>query len=65
MGGSLGGDDPRRGRSPGQNCCVVDCGTAITIDALAADGRHLGGVIIPGMRLMRRRCIGTPSKFPE
>ena len=25
----------------GQNCCVVDCGTAITIDALAADGRHL------------------------
>ena len=37
----------------GQNCYVVDCGTAITIDALAASGRHVGGVIIPGMRLMR------------
>jgi type III pantothenate kinase len=36
-----------------RTCYVVDCGTAVTIDALAADGRHLGGVIIPGMRLMR------------
>ena len=35
-------------------CCVVDCGTAITIDALCADGRHLGGLIIPGVDLMRR-----------
>ncbi|NJN46302.1 MAG: type III pantothenate kinase [Candidatus Competibacteraceae bacterium] len=30
-----------------QACCVVDCGTAITIDALATDGSHLGGVIFP------------------
>jgi len=34
--------------------CVVDCGTAVTVDALAADGRHHGGMIIPGMALMRR-----------
>lgn len=32
--------------------CVVDCGTAITIDALAADGRHLGGLIVPGLDMM-------------
>lgn len=31
---------------------VVDCGTAITIDALTADGRHLGGLIAPGIDLM-------------
>ncbi len=34
--------------------CVVDCGTAVTVDALAADGRHQGGLIIPGRTLMRR-----------
>ena len=33
--------------------CVVDCGTALTIDVLAQDGRHLGGLIIPGMCLMQ------------
>ena len=32
---------------------VVDAGTAITYDLLAADGRHLGGLILPGLRLMR------------
>lgn len=31
---------------------IVDCGTAITVDALAADGRHLGGLIAPGIDLM-------------
>ncbi len=34
--------------------CVVDCGTAVTVDALAADGRHQGGMIIPGVVLMRK-----------
>jgi len=33
-------------------CCVVDCGSAITVDYVAADGCHEGGYIIPGMRLM-------------
>lgn len=31
---------------------ILSCGTAITIDALAADGRHLGGLITPGIDLM-------------
>ena len=31
---------------------VIDCGTAITIDAIAGDGAHLGGLIVPGMDLM-------------
>ena len=33
---------------------VVTAGTALTIDALAADGRFLGGLIVPGAALMRR-----------
>ena len=35
------------------NKLVVIAGTALTIDALSGDGRHLGGVIVPGPRLMR------------
>ena len=31
---------------------VIDAGTALTIDALDAQGRHLGGRILPGQRLM-------------
>jgi type III pantothenate kinase len=33
---------------------VVNAGTALTIDALAAGGRFLGGLIVPGPALMRR-----------
>jgi type III pantothenate kinase len=32
--------------------CVVGIGTAMTIDLVGADGRHRGGVIVPGPRLM-------------
>jgi type III pantothenate kinase len=35
------------------SACVVDCGTAVTIDALNADGEFRGGVILPGIELMR------------
>lgn len=32
--------------------CVVDCGSAVTVDRVAADGQHLGGWILPGLPLM-------------
>ncbi len=48
-----------------QNCYVVDCGTALTIDALAADGRHLGGVIIPGIALMRQALYRETRQIPS
>lgn len=32
-------------------CIVVDCGTAVTVDAVEKDGRHLGGLILPGLQL--------------
>jgi len=34
--------------------CIVDCGTAITVDLLAANGHHQGGLILPGVELLKR-----------
>ena len=45
--------------------CVIDCGTATTVDVIRADGLHLGGAILPGMYTMRR-ALGkfTAALFP-
>jgi type III pantothenate kinase len=37
--------------------CIVDCGTALTVDVMADNGEHLGGLIIPGLGLMRRALL--------
>jgi type III pantothenate kinase len=37
----------------GSAVCVVDCGTAITLDVVSADGRHRGGLILPGLVAMQ------------
>lgn len=34
-------------------CCVVDCGSAITLDLVDGAGQHLGGYIVPGFHLMQ------------
>ncbi|MFK7859074.1 MAG: type III pantothenate kinase [Granulosicoccus sp.] len=34
--------------------CVIDSGTATTVDIVAADGQHMGGAILPGIYTMRR-----------
>ncbi len=39
-------------RFPGP-VCVVDCGTAVTIDVLGLAGQHKGGLILPGFGLMQ------------
>ena len=36
---------------------VVDCGTATTIDSMDARGRHLGGLILPGVRAMQEVLV--------
>ncbi|KXX65880.1 type III pantothenate kinase [Marichromatium gracile] len=36
---------------------VLDAGTAVTFDLLAADGEHLGGVILPGIEMMRASLL--------
>lgn len=45
--------------------CIVDCGTAITIDALAANGEHLGGLIVPGISLMRQSLSDNTEGIHE
>src|SRR5690606_23962856 len=37
-----------------KSCVVVDAGSAITVDLVSDQGRHLGGYIAPGLQLMRR-----------
>ena len=44
---------------------VVDAGTALTVDALAADGRHLGGLIAPGVDLMRRALLARTARIGD
>ena len=34
-------------------CCVIDFGTAATLDVINEDGLHLGGHIVPGLRMLR------------
>lgn len=34
--------------------CVIDSGTATTVDLIDVEGRHLGGAILPGVYTMRR-----------
>ena len=56
-------------------CLVVNCGTATTIDALSETGEFLGGLILPGMRLMQQCLLnntaqlglheGEPRDFPR
>ncbi len=40
-------------KSYGCACVVVNAGTTMTVDALSAEGVFLGGVIVPGLELMR------------
>lgn len=44
--------------------CIVDCGTALTIDVLTADGKHLGGLIMPGLNLMRSALFFHTHALP-
>lgn len=42
--------------------CVVGCGTAITFDVVQANGQHSGGLIIPGIELMRMALTEHTAK---
>jgi type III pantothenate kinase len=35
-------------------CCVIDSGTALTVDIVTAEADHIGGLIAPGLGLMAR-----------
>ena len=45
-------------------CVVVMAGTATTVDSLAGDGCFLGGLILPGLDLMRRSLARDTAALP-
>ena len=52
---------------PDQHCITISCGTAVTIDAITAQGEHLGGLILPGLqqfsdRLIKKTALLTSEK---
>ena len=44
---------------------LVSCGTALTLDALTADGHHLGGLIAPSPSLMRKALGRATARVGE
>lgn len=44
-------------------CLVVNCGTATTVDALSDNGEFLGGLILPGMDMMRRSLAAGTAQL--
>jgi type III pantothenate kinase len=44
---------------------IIDAGTAITFDLLRADGTHLGGLILPGLALMRDSLLAGTAIPPH
>ncbi len=46
------------------DACIIDCGTAITMDFLNAHGQHLGGLISPGLKLMKKSLLQETAELP-
>lgn len=44
-------------------CLVVDCGTATTVDALSDTGEFLGGLILPGLRMMMESLVAGAAQL--
>ena len=61
-------------RAAARSVCVVDAGTALTVDVVDEVGQHLGGLILPGLHLMAQSlqqrtsdigAIGSDASPPE
>jgi len=46
-------------------CVLIDAGTAVTVDAVSADGEFLGGAILPGLSLWTRALAEGTALLPE
>lgn len=53
------------GLFPQRALIVATCGTATTIDALTADGRFIGGMILPGLGLMATSLARETAQLPQ
>ena len=51
-------------RQPDRAAVVIDAGSAITVDLVAADGAFEGGVILPGFRMVARALAHGTDLLP-
>ncbi|GGY51850.1 type III pantothenate kinase [Pseudoduganella albidiflava] len=54
-----------RALAPRQDLVIANCGTATTIDAVTADGTFIGGMILPGLRLMSGALARNTAQLPQ
>lgn len=45
--------------------CVVDAGTAVKVDSVDSTGQHLGGLIAPGIHMMRESLMAKTSDIAK
>jgi type III pantothenate kinase len=45
--------------------CVVDAGTAVKVDSIDASCHHLGGLIVPGIHMMREALMNKTSDIAK
>jgi type III pantothenate kinase len=45
--------------------CIVDAGTAVKVDSVDANGQHLGGLIVPGIHMMREALMNKTSDIAK
>jgi type III pantothenate kinase len=45
--------------------CVVDAGTAVKVDSVDEAGHHLGGLIVPGIHMMREALMSKTSDIAK
>jgi type III pantothenate kinase len=43
--------------------CVVDCGTAVTLDLVTAGGEHRGGLILPGIEMLQQLLLQNTAQL--
>ncbi|MBS1173879.1 MAG: coaX [Burkholderiaceae bacterium] len=53
-----------RALNANDNLVVIGAGTAITVDAIQANGQHIGGIILPSARLMRTSLHQYTAQLP-
>ena len=49
-------------KDAGRAVCVIDAGSALTIDFVSADGEHMGGYILPGLDSMERALLSDTDR---
>jgi type III pantothenate kinase len=45
--------------------CVVDAGTAVKVDSVDSNGQHLGGLLAPGIHMMREALMSNTSDIAQ